>query len=121
MASTDQWEVGTKLSVTTTLDEEFEAFVYAHDSSAGVAFLEETDPSAQKKSIRVVNLSCVKNTKVLSSPKTPVDISDIPTINNALIQARENSSIKEIQQEIARVGVGVSEEAQDIFNALEFT
>jgi hypothetical protein len=44
-----------------------------------------------------------------------------PPVNIAKIRKQESKAVRLFQEEMARIGVGVSDEAQEIFNALART
>jgi hypothetical protein len=49
------------------------------------------------------------------------DITQLPAVNISKIRLKEEAVLRSLREEAARIGVGVSEEAQDIFNALAKT
>jgi hypothetical protein len=46
---------------------------------------------------------------------------ELPALNQNKIKAREENAIKLLKEEASRIGIGVTREAQEIFNALSKT
>jgi hypothetical protein len=54
---------------------------------------------------------------VISAPTKEVDLT-LPSINTTQVRMREQQALRRAQIDASRIGVGVSQEAQDIFNSL---
>ncbi|KAI9318968.1 anticodon-binding domain-containing protein [Dichotomocladium elegans] len=68
-------------------------------------------------SFRIIKISHIK--EVLSNEEdTSSDLLPINVVNVERLDARESSTLKSRQQRAAKMGVGVTKEAQDIFDAL---
>lgn len=83
-----------------------------------------TDNAAQqgrkKLSFRIIKISHVK--EVLSNQEdAPADFLPINYVDTSRLDARESSGVKNMRQRVAKMGVGVTKEAQDIFDALSKT
>lgn len=83
-----------------------------------------TDNAAQqgrkKLSFRIIKISHVK--EVLSNQEdAPTDFLPINYVDTNRLDARESSGVKNMRQRVAKMGVGVTKEAQDIFDALSKT
>eukprot|EP00897_Mesotaenium_endlicherianum_P006978 jgi/Mesen1/6308/ME000325S05438 len=64
--------------------------------------------------------SNVKSYSVTGQSENPVDL-QIPEVDLHVLQAREEAAIRQAETEAERIGVGVTVEAQDIFDALSKT
>lgn len=73
-----------------------------------------------KKSYRIIKTSFIKDLKYLSKGEH-VEKLDLPPVNIRRIRTMEEGALKKMQEEAARIGVGVTTEAQEIFNALSKT
>lgn len=51
----------------------------------------------------------------------PADFLPINHVDTSRLDARESSGVKNMRQRVAKMGVGVTKEAQDIFDALSKT
>ena len=82
-----------------------------------------TDNAAQGRkglSFRIIKISHIK--EVLSNQQdAPVDFLPINHVDTNRLDARESSGVKNMRQRVAKMGVGVTKEAQDIFDALSKT
>lgn len=59
----------------------------------------------------------MKEVTVLSAPTKEVDLT-LPPINTAQVRMREQQAVRRAQIDASRIGVGVTQEAQEIFNSL---
>jgi protein LSM12 len=75
-----------------------------------------------KRNIRIIKTNSVKEVQVINIPTTTKE-SDftLPPVNTNRLRAREEIAIRMAQQEAAKIGVNVTPEAQEIFNALSKT
>ncbi len=58
---------------------------------------------------------------MISAPPTlptPAPLPTLPPINIALVRARGQQALRQAHADATRIGVGVSSEAQEIFNSL---
>jgi hypothetical protein len=95
--------------------------VFAFDQGASVMVLRQQGSTPFHHNVRVLRLDAVD--KVLSSTPGPdgVDAEPLPTVDLRRCRDREHKALRVAQQEADKIGVGVSREAQQVFNALAKT
>ncbi|KAK6540703.1 hypothetical protein TWF694_008095 [Orbilia ellipsospora] len=137
LASLD-WVIGTRVKVTTILDDTIEGIIFSYDTIANcVALL--TGPNAvipppknATVNVRFLKIPFLKDVVVLAPSKPPQNSSTAkgpfsaaePQIRPVNIQAmknREQATLKQEYEKMLGHGVGVSDEGQAIFNALSKT
>ncbi|CAG8616826.1 10254_t:CDS:2 [Cetraspora pellucida] len=115
-----EWMLGLSIRVKTSTDDEYEG-----TNSGG----------SQKYDFRILKINFLKDVTQLHNRKSSVDINaniNSSTTNSSQqtnvgyvqmdrIQAKELQSIKDTQVALAKIGVGVTQEAQDIFDAMSKT
>lgn len=74
---------------------------------------------------RIIKISHIKEVmsidSTLASSSAPDDYLPLRPVNIPRLEAREAEGIRHLKQRVARMGVGVTKEAQDIFDALSKT
>jgi len=117
------WVVGVRVRVTTILDDTIVGTIFSYDPLTSTLALQH---SAQD--FRILKVSFLKDVVALSGKKAAS--SDQPftnaepkigPVNLAAIQARERDVHRQESAGLERRGVGVSKEAQEIFDALSRT
>ena len=110
---------GYTVSITTTFGETIKGEIFTFDSVTNCVTLSfPAEPT--KRTYRIINTNFIENIQLVSLPTQPVDVS-VPEINLDKIRAIEHKNLKNAEKEIEKIGVGVSKEAQEIFNALSRT
>ncbi|KAI3452767.1 hypothetical protein Pfo_009430 [Paulownia fortunei] len=118
----EELAVGCILSIKTTLGEEFQAQVIAFDRPSNLLILQEGVKSGAgpKRNVRLLKANYIKEFTFLGQGEDPLDIKKCFLDLNTL-QAREESAIRQAEADAERIGVGVTSEAQSIFDALSKT
>lgn len=118
----EEFAIGSILSIITTLGEEFQAQVIAFDRPSNLLILQDGVKSGagSKRNIRLLKANCIKDFTFLGKGEDPLDVKKCFLDLNTL-QAREESAIRQAEAEAERIGVGVTPEAQSIFDALAKT
>ncbi|EPS65234.1 hypothetical protein M569_09547, partial [Genlisea aurea] len=122
MENDEEFAAGFVLSIETTLGEEFQAQVIAFDRASNLLILQDGVKSGidQKRTVRLLKANFIKDFTVVGQGKDPLDAKKCFLDLNA-IQAREGTAIRQAEMDAERIGVGVTPEAQSIFNALSKT
>ncbi|CAI2183623.1 3674_t:CDS:2 [Funneliformis geosporum] len=145
-----EWALGLPIRVKTETDDEYEGQIYAYDPKTNCVTPSASTPSSdsgvsQKYDFRILKISFLKEAVQLPNRKSSIDTNvtnlnssatNGQSTNNSIfstfvpsvgyvpmdrIQSREIQAAKETQAALARIGVGVTQEAQDIFDALSKT
>lgn len=111
---------GQQVRVTTTLGEKFDGQVIAFDEKAKCVVFQDIGASGSRRSLRFVVTSYIEDVKLIGKSESPLDL-QISHIDLTFVKAREEAAIRQAEADAQRIGVGVSEEAQDIFDALSRT
>ncbi|CDP00201.1 unnamed protein product [Coffea canephora] len=127
--SSEDFAVGCILSIKTNLGEEFQGQVLTFDRSSNILVLHIlllliqeglNSGSRPKRNIRLLKANYIKEFTFLGQGEDPLDLKKcFIDLNN--LQAREDSAIRQAELEAERFGIGVTAEAQSIFDALSKT
>jgi len=116
----ENWPIGQRIRISTTLGEELEGEIYCFDSLTSTVVLQDgEDTPTTRKSYRILNTNFVAKTLLLGPAKA--ELRPVRSVDLAKVRAKEATALAEAQKEIERIGVGVTAEAQRIFNALAKT
>jgi len=112
-----EWIVGVKVRIKTTLGEELEGEIFSYDTTTNCAVLVQNNVhSTLKKSYRILKTSFIKEISYLGKAEVnEADITQLPAVNISKIRLKEEAVLRSLREEAARIGVGVSEEAQENF------
>lgn len=84
--------------------------------------LQHKEHSTLKKDYRILRTNFIKEIKSVEKSTHPFDGNEkLPPINIARLRNKEASTLRELEIESERIGIGVTKEAQQIFNALSKT
>ncbi|XP_047321937.1 protein LSM12 homolog [Impatiens glandulifera] len=116
----EEFAVGCILSIKTTLGDEFEGQVIAFDRPSNILVLQEgikVAAAGPKRNIRLLKANYIKDFSYLGQGEDPLDATKCYFDLNAL-QAREQSAVRQAEIDSERIGVGVTPQAQNLFDAL---
>eukprot|EP01116_Phalansterium_solitarium_P023377 TRINITY_DN814_c0_g1_i1.p1 TRINITY_DN814_c0_g1~~TRINITY_DN814_c0_g1_i1.p1 ORF type:complete len:183 (-),score=9.63 TRINITY_DN814_c0_g1_i1:245-793(-) len=116
--------VGSLVILKTAFGEDIQGEIFAFDAATDSVVLAQTLAHTQlKRNYRILKASCVKTVEYLGKTEAAewADLSELPPIDLKQVQKREENAIRKLKEEAARIGEGVTSEAQEIFNALNKT
>lgn len=116
----EEFAVGCLLSIKTTLGEEFQGQVVTFDRPSNILVIQEGPKAGPRRNIRLLKANYIKEFTYLGQDEDPLDMKKCYLDLHSL-QAKEESSIRQAEIEAERIGVGVTSEAQNIFDALSKT
>ncbi|XP_044488256.1 uncharacterized protein LOC123213009 isoform X2 [Mangifera indica] len=119
-SNADDFAVGCLLSIKTTLGDEFDGQVIAFDRFSNMLVLQEGLKSGPRRNIRLLKANYIKDFSYWGQAEDPLDVKNCFLDINAL-QAREELAVRQAEAGAERIGVGVTSEAQKIFDALSKT
>ena len=113
--------VGQRIRIKLTTDDNtIEGYVFSYDPSVNILTLvQPSSHSTLTKSYRLVDTTLIKEFGVLSTKEYVTSLMEnLPQVDMKKIMAREQQLIANLQEEANQIGVGVTVEAQELFNAL---
>ncbi|PRQ30947.1 putative Anticodon-binding domain-containing protein [Rosa chinensis] len=119
-AAAEELAVGCFVSIKTTLGDDFQGQVITFDCPSNILILQEGLKGGPKRNIRLLKANYIKELSYLGQAEDPLDIKNCYLDLNSL-RAREESAIRQAEAECERIGVGVTSQAQNIFDALSKT
>lgn len=119
-AGNGDFAVGCRLNIKTTLGEEFEGEVITFDKPSNMVVLQESAGNGPRRNLRFLKANFIKDFTLLSQEDDPLDLSNTYIDMNS-IQTREEAALRLAEAEAERIGIGVTPEAQSIFDALAKT
>eukprot|EP01118_Nematostelium_gracile_P003693 TRINITY_DN14281_c0_g1_i1.p1 TRINITY_DN14281_c0_g1~~TRINITY_DN14281_c0_g1_i1.p1 ORF type:complete len:175 (-),score=28.12 TRINITY_DN14281_c0_g1_i1:123-647(-) len=112
--------VGSHVRIKTTFGEEIEGEIFSYDTTTSCLVLVETQiHSTLKKNYRIFKTNFMKSIEYLG--RSSMVVEDLPPVQISKIRSKEASTIRSLREEAQRIGVGVTKEAQEIFNSLSKT
>ncbi|PNH04763.1 Protein LSM12 A [Tetrabaena socialis] len=113
----DSWVVGNEVVFRTAAGEEVSGCVFAFDTASNLLIIKENGSHLGVSNLRLLKANSVQ--EVLSSvkPERPFDL-ELPAVDLERCRKREEKALQQAELESARVGQGVTKEAQAIFDAL---
>ncbi|KAI9478530.1 MAG: anticodon-binding domain-containing protein [Benjaminiella poitrasii] len=122
--------IGKSIKIKTTFDEEVEGLIYTYDRITNCIVIDcsqqnnkqSTVSSRKNCSFRIIKISHIK--EIISLATATNGVKDYLPINQIYIdrlKQRESEVMKGFRSEVSKIGIGVSKEGQDIFNALSKT
>ncbi|RLM78384.1 hypothetical protein C2845_PM12G26120 [Panicum miliaceum] len=144
-AGGEEFAIGVVISAKTTLGEEFEGQIVAFDRPSNLLVIHILPKSlvfrapiwlfilrelsqegvgraerGERRNVRVLNANYIREFSVVSKGDDPLDPAGC-TLDLDAIYAREEAALRQAEIEAERIGVGVTPEAQSIFDALSKT
>lgn len=118
----DEFAIGCILSIKTTLGEEFEAQIISFDRPSNLLILQEESKSGAgpKRNIRLLKANYIKEFTFLGQGEDPLGEKKCE-LNLYALRSKEESAIRQAATDAERIGVGVTPEAQSLFDALSKT
>ncbi|ORZ15728.1 anticodon-binding domain-domain-containing protein [Absidia repens] len=133
-----EWLIGRRIKVKTTLDEEFEGLIYTYDRITNCIALDCSTGSRHSRkslSFRILKVNHIKEIIGVTSDEASAPLQDpavahtskltsylpVSHVHLDRLTTREADTIKGVKQQVAKLGVGVTKEAQEIFDALTKT
>ncbi|KAJ3694934.1 hypothetical protein LUZ60_000311 [Juncus effusus] len=118
----EDFAVGCILSLHTTLGEDVEGQIIAFDRPSNILKLQEggTTKAGARRNVRLIKANYIKDFTVIGRGEDPLDLKKC-FVDLSLIHAREEAALRQAEIEAERIGVGVTSEAQCIFDALSKT
>ncbi|CAI0379642.1 unnamed protein product [Linum tenue] len=115
--SDEDFAVGCMLSIKTTLGDEFDGQVVTFDRPSNILVLQEGLKLGPRRNIRFLKTNYIKEFSFLGQSEDPLDIKKC-YIDLQSLQAREELALRQAEADAERIGVGVTTQAQGIFDAL---
>ncbi|KAJ8773832.1 hypothetical protein K2173_008295 [Erythroxylum novogranatense] len=119
-SNSEDFAVGCLLSIKTTLGDQFEGQVITFDRPSNILVLQEGSKAGPRRNLRFLKASYIKEFSFLGQAEDPLDIKKC-YIDLHGLQAREELALRQAETEAERIGVGVTAEAQSLFDALSKT
>ncbi|XP_065860977.1 uncharacterized protein [Euphorbia lathyris] len=119
-SNSEDFAVGCLLSIKTTLGDEFQGQVITFDRPSNILVLQEGSKAGTRRNIRFLKANYIKEFSFLGQADDPLDFKKC-YIDLQSLQAREELALRQAEAEAERIGVGVTPEAQNIFDALSKT
>ncbi|XWS22558.1 hypothetical protein CRYUN_Cryun29cG0046600 [Craigia yunnanensis] len=116
----EEFAVGCFLSIKTTLGDEFEGQIISFDRLSNILVLQEGSKSGPRRNIRLLKANYIKEFSLLRQDEDPLDVKKC-FLDLTSLQAREDSAIRKAEADSERFGVGVTSEAQNLFDSLSKT
>ncbi|KAL0141886.1 anticodon-binding domain-containing protein [Mucor lusitanicus] len=128
--------VGRAIKIKTASNEEVEGLVYTYDRTTNCLVIDysstsNTNTTAQQQagrnlSFRIIKISHIKEIVSLgegisSNNSNKKDYLPVNQVQVDRLKSRESEALKGFQSQVSKIGVGVTKEGQDIFNALSKT
>ncbi|KAK1619397.1 hypothetical protein QYE76_024914 [Lolium multiflorum] len=116
----EEFAVGVVISAKTTLGEEFEGQIVSFDRPSNLLEGVGRAERGERRNVRVIKANYIQDFTVVGKYDDPLDPAAC-VLDLAAIHAREEAALRQAEIEAERIGVGVTPEAQRLFDALSKT
>ncbi|KAK4519611.1 Sodium- and chloride-dependent GABA transporter 1 [Mucor velutinosus] len=125
--------VGRPIKIKTASNEQVEGLVYTYDRTTNCLVIDysntsntntTTQQAGRNLSFRIIKISHIKEIISLGEGISSSNKKDYLPVNQVQVdrlKSRESEALKGFQSQVSKIGVGVTKEGQDIFNALSKT
>jgi len=121
-SSHDEWTIGLNVKIKTQSGEEFEGEIFSYDSNSNCLILcHRKSHSTLKQDYRMIKTSLIEELQYIGRNEVDPFPEVLSSISYPRIKQREEQLIRTLREDAARIGVNVTKEAQEIFNALHKT
>ncbi|KAI8474438.1 MAG: anticodon-binding domain-containing protein [Monoraphidium minutum] len=114
------WAIGCKVTIRTIFDEEVTGTVFAYDGATQSLVLQQNGSHGGVNNLRLYAKAAIKELLSAEPPGSPPDLF-LPAVDKERTRQREEKALRQAEADLAKVGVGVTKEAQSIFDALSKT
>ncbi|XP_050133005.1 uncharacterized protein LOC126609029 [Malus sylvestris] len=119
-SNAEEFAIGSFVKIKTTLSDEFQGQVITFDRPSNIVVIQEGSKGGARRNIRLLKANYIKELSYSGQAEDPLDIKKCYLDLNSL-RAREELAIRQAEAESERIGVGVTAQAQNIFDALSKT
>jgi hypothetical protein len=112
-------QLGVPLQVSLVSGESVSGTLFGYDAAAGIVVIEEEQPGVQRRNYHFLRISAIANAHYTDGPRQPV--LPLPAVNLAKLRSKQHAVLNKQRAEAAKIGVGVSEFAQSLFNTISRT
>ncbi|MCO5560437.1 hypothetical protein L7F22_014052 [Adiantum nelumboides] len=119
-SSLTDFVVGCRLAIKTTLGDYLEGQVLTLDKPSNLLVLQDIGQTGPRRNLRFLKVNCIKESTFLGHGDDALNLKDF-MLDMESLKAREEGAIRQAEAEAERIGIGVTAEAQDIFDALSKT
>eukprot|EP00877_Chromochloris_zofingiensis_P008534 jgi/Chrzof1/3934/Cz13g14020.t1 len=112
--------IGCKVSLLTEFDEEITGIVFAYDEATECLMLTQPGTHGGVNNLRLLKKSVVKKVLHAEPPAEPPQ-KTLPFVDLERAKQREKKALAQAELDMTKVGVGVTKEAQSVFDALSKT
>lgn len=117
-AETNDWVVGCNVTVQTKT-EKVQGEIFAYDKGSNTVLIRQQGSTPFHSNLRLLKVSYIKGVDSVSSPAQTME--PLPLVDMQRCRDRESKALQAAQAEAAKTGIGVSSEAQQVFDALSKT